>query len=220
MLVAQNVLLHLTHCVARQAVQNDVAAGMLETGKVWLNHRCDICTGQAGITEHHGGDNTFPEIGMWNAKDCAFHYARHIIDHVLDFLGVNVVSAGDDQILLAAHNADPPIRRFHTQITGDEKTTVTQFLSGFFGHVPIALKDVVAAHLDHANFIGGNRYAIFGDFHLRSGERIADGPRDTFAIKGVGGDHIGFRHAVPLQYPLAGSLLKRGVCLGKQGCGA
>jgi hypothetical protein len=59
----------------------------------------------AGLDHHDRGD-ALAEIGMRAADDGALDHARHLVDLGLDLLGIDVVAAGDDQVLAAPDDVD------------------------------------------------------------------------------------------------------------------
>ncbi|QIE42515.1 hypothetical protein G5B39_11570 [Rhodobacteraceae bacterium SC52] len=63
----------------------------------------------SAIFKNHCRKNTFAEIGMRNFENGAFQHAAHIIHDVFDFLGVDVVAAGNDEIYLTTHHGNTPI---------------------------------------------------------------------------------------------------------------
>ena len=88
---------------------------------------------------------------MRHTNHGALDYARLFIKNKLDFFWINIIAAGNNQILVAPDNLQIALIIDKTQITGDEKSIFTQFFTGFFRHVPIADKDIRAAHFDLTN---------------------------------------------------------------------
>ena len=124
---------------------------------------------------------------MRHADHGAFQHAGLFVQHQLDFLGIDVVAARNDQILAPAHDADIAVGVDLAQIAGDEKPVVAQFGGGFLGHLPIALEHVRPAHLDHADLAlrQGRAGVGVGDLQLDPRQRKAHGARAAFAVIGV-----------------------------------
>ena len=147
---------------------------------------------------------------MRQADDGTFQHAGLLVQHQLDFLRVDVIAPRDDQILLAANDADVTVSADLTDISGDEEPVFAQFLAGFLGHFPIAFEHVGAAHLDHAGFALRHLFARIGigDLHLHPWQREAHCARAALAVIGVRGVHIGLGHAVAFQDPVASARLE------------
>src|SRR5699024_4860860 len=97
--------------------------------------------------------------------------ARQIVDHLLDFLRVDVVAARDHEILGAPDDADIAARIDRAEIAGDEKSVRAELFGRLLGHLPVALEDVRTAHLDHADLARRHDAAAFrlGNAELDAG---------------------------------------------------
>ena len=63
--------------------------------------------GQRGLAAlHHDGGDALAEIGMRHADDGALDDAGDRVDLALDLLRIDVVAAGDDEVLAAADDVD------------------------------------------------------------------------------------------------------------------
>ena len=154
---------------------------------------------------------------MRQADDGGLGHSGEGVEQQFHLFGIDVEAAGDDQVFLAPDDVQIAVGIEQAQIAGDEKAVTPQVFAGFSGHVPVAFEDVGAAHLDHADLTLRQGGAIFGDFHLHPRQRQADGACPPVTDVGVRGGHVGFCHAVTLQYPLAGAGLKAAVGVGEQG---
>ena len=139
--------MHLAHRVARQVRHHNGRLGLLEPRQIARDGRqgC-VRVNQA----HQHREHRLAEIGVRQADHGAFGDAGDGVQQHLDLFGIDVVTAGDDQILGAADDGDIAVCVDLPQITGDEPAVGAQILGGFVGHLPVAGKDVRAAHLDHA----------------------------------------------------------------------
>jgi hypothetical protein len=88
---------------------------------------------------------------MGKADHGAFHDAGNVVDQAFDLFGIDVIAARDHQILVAPDDAQIAVIADLAQIAGDEEPVLAEFRGGLFRHLPIALKDVGAAHLDGAD---------------------------------------------------------------------
>ena len=152
----------------------------------------------------------------------ALDHARERVDLALDFPGVHVEAAGDDEIFGAADDVDVTLRVDSAEIAGDEETVGAEFGGGFFRHPPIALEHVGAFDLDHADAALGENLAALrlGDPQADAGQGKADRAGEPGAVIGVRRDHVGLGHAVAFEdrviRPLAPGLVR----LGEQRRGA
>src|SRR5229473_5881894 len=150
--IAQDILLHLAHGVARQFVDHDHPFRHLEFGEPAverLQHRGLINLG--ALVAHQDSGDALAEIGMRHADHGGFDHARHGVDFALDFLRIHIEAAGYHEILAAAEDMYIALAVDLAEIAGDEEAVVAEFGFGLFGHPPIALEDVGAFHLDHAD---------------------------------------------------------------------
>src|SRR6201996_7989906 len=106
-LVAQHVLLHLAHGVARQLAHHEHALGHLELGEPAVEALEHAGLADIGArTTHHDSGDTLAEIGMRHADHGRFHHARHGVDLALDLLRIDVEAARDHQVLAASEDVD------------------------------------------------------------------------------------------------------------------
>src|SRR5262245_20009349 len=105
--IAQNVLLHLAHRIARQVVDDEHALGHLEFGEPPIEtlHHGSFRNVSALVADHDRGD-ALAEIGMGYADHGGFDHAGHGVDLAFDFLRIDVEATGDHQILAAADDVD------------------------------------------------------------------------------------------------------------------
>ena len=80
-----------------------------------------------------------------------FSHAWQLVDVALDFGGVDVVAAADDQILAAPHDGDVALRVDLAHIAGFEKSIGGELFLCFFRHAPVALENIGALDLDAAD---------------------------------------------------------------------
>src|SRR6266851_4094972 len=150
--IAQDILLHLAHGVARQLLDHDYPFRHLEFGEPAverLQHRGLIDLGV--LVAHQDSGDALAEIRVRHADHGGFDHARHGVDLALDFLRVDVEAAGDHEILAAAENMHIAFAVDLAEIAGDEETVVAEFGFCLLGHPPVALEDVRALHFDHAD---------------------------------------------------------------------
>src|SRR3712207_7882446 len=79
------------------------------------------------------------------------------LEHLLDLPGVDVVAAGDDQLLFPAAYSEVPVLPYGPQIAGPEPARVVEALGGGLRTVPVAREDVHAPDLDLADLPGQQR---------------------------------------------------------------
>src|SRR3954463_13388377 len=99
---------------------------------------------------------------MWHADHGGFDHARHGVDLALDFLRIDVETAGDDEILAAAEDVDVALVVDLAEVAGDEKTVVAKFRLGLLRHAPVSPEHVRALDLDHADRIRRKLLAALG----------------------------------------------------------
>mmetsp|Transcript_32533 Transcript_32533/g.62694 ORF Transcript_32533/g.62694 Transcript_32533/m.62694 type:complete len:254 (+) Transcript_32533:597-1358(+) len=147
---------------------------------------------------------------MRHTDDSAFKDTVLRIQQKLNLFGIDVVAARNDQILVATDDVQISILVELTQIARDEKAVFAQFLGCFLGHLPIPFKDVRATHLDLANVpLGkGRPGGAVRNLDLDPRQREAHCACAALPLIGVGGVHIGFRHAIALKDTVTGSLFK------------
>src|SRR5260370_9938838 len=103
--IAQNILLHLAHGVARQFIDHDHPLRHLEFCQApveRLQHRGLIYL-RVLVADHDRGD-ALAEIGVRHADHGGFDHPRPGVDLAPDFLRLHVEAAGDHKILAAAEN--------------------------------------------------------------------------------------------------------------------
>ena len=99
-LVAQRLLLHFAHRVARQRFDEQHALGQLVAGEPLLQRgeQRDLGQQRGGRRDDDGGD-ALAEIGMRQADDGAFGDAVERVDLRFDLDRIDVEAAGNDQSL-------------------------------------------------------------------------------------------------------------------------
>ena len=124
---------------------------------------------------------------MRHADDSAFEHAWLGIQHQFDFFGVDVVSAGNDQIFVAPQNVDVAVFVDLPQIASNEEPVASQLGRGFLGHLPIALEYVWSANFNLSHSILGQSSASFGVsyLHLHPWKRKSDRARAPLTIIGI-----------------------------------
>ena len=102
-------LLHLAHGIAGQGVDLIDALGKFELGELVRKGGNDrlLVGGLIGCRCGDDGDDAFAEIRMRHTDDGGFADAVNQVQLGLDFLGIDVEPAGDDQILAASDDGDP-----------------------------------------------------------------------------------------------------------------
>src|SRR4051794_29263933 len=90
---------------------------------------------------------------MGDAHHGALQDTWNGIDLGLDLLGIDVEASRYDQVLAAADNVDVAHVIDLSEIARDEETVGPKLRSRLLGHAPIALEDVGAANLDHADLV-------------------------------------------------------------------
>ena len=155
---------------------------------------------------------------MRHADDGAFQDSLDIVDHAFHFLRVDIQPAGNDQVLVAADDADIAVGITHRHVAGDEEAVLAEGLGGFFRHFPIAEEDIVAALLDDADLAIRQRRAglRIGNPDFHAGKRKPDGAGAAVALERVRGAHVGFGHAVALEDRLARQFLELAMRLCQQ----
>jgi hypothetical protein len=108
-----------------------------------------------GRLPHHDSGDAFAEIGMGKTDDRTFRDSGQRVDLALDLLRIDVVAAGNDQVLAAPDYVDVAIGIDKAEIAGDEEAVGAEFRLGFLRHAPVAGKDVRPLHLDHADLTLG-----------------------------------------------------------------
>src|SRR5579871_6964978 len=151
--LAQHFLLHLAHGVSRQFVDKKHALGLLELGEPVGERGEDLRLREIGrLFAHDDGGDALAEVGMRQADHGRFDHAFDRIDLGLDLLRIDVIAAGNHEILGAAGDVHIAALVDHADVAGDEEAIVAEFGFGFFRHPPITLEYVGPAHFDDADF--------------------------------------------------------------------
>ena len=155
---------------------------------------------------------------MRHAEDGRFHHAGLLVQQELDLLWIDVVAAGDDEVLGAADDGDVAVGALRGEVAGDEEAVRAEFLRSLFRHVPVALEDVAALDLDDAHLAGRHRPSRLGvrDAQVHAGQRQADGAGAALAVIRVGRVHVGFGHAVALEDSFARPCFERAMRFRQQ----
>ena len=147
---------------------------------------------------------------MGHTNHSAFQNTGLFIEHQLDLLGVDIIAAGNDQILVSADDMNIAVFIHQPEIAGDEKPILPQFGGSFLGHLPVAFKhigpaDFDLAHLPLRQHLSG---AGIGDLQLDIRQRQPNRASLARTIVWVGSVHVGFGHAVALQNTMPGARFK------------
>ena len=217
--LAQQVLLHLAHGIARQISDEDHPLGELIAGKPLFEPPLDgglIDKLLAGADDH--GGHPLAQIGVGDADHRALDDPGQAVDLAFHFLGVDVEAAADDEVLAAAQDMDIAARVDHAEIAGDEEAIGAELGPGLLRIAPIALKDIGTLDLDHPGLAQRNLGAALrvrdAQIHPRQGK--PHGARDALPVIGVGGIHIGLGHAVALEDRVARARRPGPVGLGQE----
>ena len=106
-LLAQQVLLHLAHRVARQFVGTTKQRfGILKLAIFDFSSATIAAPSSAAPgSGDHDGDADLAEVRVRHADHGALGHAGHLVDVALDLRRIDVVAAADDQVLAAADDA-------------------------------------------------------------------------------------------------------------------
>src|SRR5690606_4801634 len=128
-------------------------------------------------------------------------------------LRIDIVAAGDDEVLATPDDGDIAPGVDLADIAGDQVAVGPEFRPGLFRHAPVALEHIGAADLDHADLFHRELLAGLGidDAQRHPRQRETDRAGDTLAVIGVRGQHVGLGHAVALEDPEAGLALELAV---------
>src|SRR6185369_1258546 len=172
MLLAQKVLLHFSHAIARKFIHDKTALWNLEVGQFRFQPGNDLLTVQ--LSTEFGNDHRHPdfaEIGMRHAHQCALGHARNLVDVALDLSRIHVVAAADDQVLAAPDDRHVTERVDLAYVAGLEPAVAREFFLGLFGHAPIAFEDIRAGDLDAADLACGQLVSVFtAHAHAHAGQ--------------------------------------------------
>ena len=153
---------------------------------------------------------------MRQPYDGAFQHVRVVIQGQLYLNRINVEPARDHQILGAPHDLHIAVGIDLPQIAGDKPAIGPQFFAGFFGHLPVACKDIGAPHFYPAHSALCHFGPVRHDPQLHPRQREPHSARTALALIRVRGVHIGFRHPIAFQNALTGAVLKLAVGIGQQ----
>ena len=133
MRIAQRLLLHLAHRIARQRLDEEHALGQLVARQAVLQRGEHRLLGQDRVRRRHDDRrHALAEIGMRQADDGAFGDAIERVDLRLDLDRIDVEAAGDDQVLGAADDMDIAALVDPGEIAGDEIAVGAKFLAPSF----------------------------------------------------------------------------------------
>src|SRR5262245_35770801 len=138
---------------------------------------------------------------MGRADHGGFRHAVHGVEHILDFLRIDVVAASYDEILGAPDDGDAATGFAHSDVAGDEVAVAPEFLCSLFRHSPVALENIRTADFDNTWLAVRHGLADFiGHAQGNAGQSIADRAGQAIAEERIGRDHPGFGHAVTFEY--------------------
>src|SRR5699024_2786962 len=132
------------------------------------------------------------KISMRHTNDGRLHHAGLFVDDKLYLLGIDIVSTGDDQILVASDNGHDIggdiIAAVATHVAGSKPAIAGELFAGFFGHAPVTGEDVGALDLDVADLAGDHHLVVIVDDTQRNARQgSANRARQTLAIAGMEG---------------------------------
>src|SRR5579859_4142243 len=125
------------------------------------------------------GDESFRHLALIGVGHTDHHrlgYGRMLVEGFLDHAGIDIVAAGDDQILDAVDQEDIAVLIDIADIAGPERS-VDEDIGGLVGTAPIALHHLRPAHADLALLAPGQDLGgIFriADFDDGAGQRHTD----------------------------------------------
>src|SRR3546814_10401974 len=136
--VAQQVLLHLAHGVARQLVHEEHLLRHLEVGERGLGGGLDGLgrhLGTAAGALHHR-EHRLAEVGVRHADDRRLLHARDRVDAELDLLRIGVEAAGDDEVLGPPDDMDVAALVDRRHVSGDEEAVLAELGGGLLRLAP------------------------------------------------------------------------------------
>src|SRR6056297_318883 len=205
--IPKNVLLDLAHGISRQFVDEEQCAGMFVARQRSAEFgRYRLAVGWAITLRHDESDGGLAEILVGHTDDGGLEDPRLGVQNQFDLLGVDVVAAGNDQVLVASDNPEVAVCVERAEITGDEEAVLTELGRRLFRHFPVALEDVRAPDLDLPDVARRKGPAGGRVRHpdLYAWQWRADRACPPFAVVGVRGVHAGLGHAVAFEDAVAG----------------
>src|SRR2546421_193511 len=101
-----------------------------------------------------------------------------LLENHFDLAGIDVVPAGDDQLLDPSPNGEASVVRDLTDVARP-KPAVDKDVRRRRGIPPVALEDLAALELD---------FILFAEPHLHAGQGVADPAGLTRSVVGIGDD--------------------------------
>ena len=135
--------------------------------------------------------------GIGLADDGTFSDAFDFVDAVFDFAGIDVFAVHDDEVFQAVDDVDVAVFVHVGEVAGVEPAVFGEDFPGFFGLVPVAFHDVVAADeelTDGAGDVGAVHFD--GDHGFDAGDGGAAGQVLGFGGRQDADDGGGFGEAV------------------------
>jgi PAS domain S-box-containing protein len=159
--------------------------------------------------ERHEGHRLLAEDGIRAPDDRGFEHGGVGVKNVLDFLGVDVLPAPDDQVLDPVDQGEVAVVVEPADIARVQPATA-QYLSGFLWPAQVAAHDIGSADDDLARLPGGQKLACRVDHaDLDARQRQPDAARLAHTVHRVGcADDRALRQPVPLNYRNAETLLE------------
>src|SRR5215469_1136480 len=194
----------------RELVHEPEAPRVLVSGDPLLRERDELRRGRAGTRlERDSGANLFPELRMGQPDHGDLRDGRMLVQDFLDLTRVHVVTAPDDEVLLAVDNVVVAVLVYPRHVSSAEPAVFDR-LRGGIGLPPVALHHVVAADGDLADLALRNRLPFVVDEpHLHALDRRADRARLTDPIRVVERrNRRSFRQPVALEDDAAELLLE------------
>src|SRR4051812_12469193 len=122
------------------------------------------------VAANHGGCDAFAALGVGQSADRAFFHSGALAQHSLDYLRIDVVAAGDDQVVLSADERQETGGVTTAQIAGVEPA-VAECGSRLRRIVPIFAEKIRPANAHRTDFCGCCRPAmVANDLHLDTGK--------------------------------------------------
>ena len=105
--IAEKVFLHLSHCIAGKVIHEKDPFRQLVIRKAVLQRLDHVLLLEfTALRRNHNRHDFFAEVGVRHTNDRALEHAGQGIDLALDFLGIDIEAAGDDEVLAAPYNVD------------------------------------------------------------------------------------------------------------------